>query len=466
MTMRLGMLAMLGLAPSWSCIDRGAFACEDDLACNSAAGGVCEPSGACSYPDDACPSHRRYGAYAGALSHTCVVDDEGTSAIVDVTSSTDPTVADASGSDDDGPDPIDMGCGDACPIPGGTELWSLTFTGDTPGDDRLSSVIASAGGDLFAAGMFSAQSPDALLVRVTVEGELVAQRVHDVEGHDDEMFGLLQGPDGTIWTCGRGNEANGTLRAWLGQFDVQLADDAPKSSVGIDHGVCRTIGIAGVATWIAAGDDTDYGHGSWMYRFAHWDAGNGSVTQTTPAVDDRWSATAADDDGGLLLAGVQAGDGVVARGDGTMLGTNVIEDRLSVRPQGLAARDGTIVVGGFENTVGQADRWIGAYGAEGMRWSWRARTAIPIGDEVESVAIDGTGAVIAAGFVADDVRRRWAMKLDSEGHELWSMTWPAEIDARDAIRDVVVLPDDGIVVVGEFTTPEAAQDAWIARLAP
>ena len=37
------------------------FACEEDSECSSLAGGQCEASGACSFPDEDCPSGRRYG---------------------------------------------------------------------------------------------------------------------------------------------------------------------------------------------------------------------------------------------------------------------------------------------------------------------------------------------------------------------------------------------------------------------
>jgi hypothetical protein len=49
-----------------------AFDCSDDSQCVAAAEGRCEPDGRCSYPDDACPSRRRYGEFAGDLSRTCV----------------------------------------------------------------------------------------------------------------------------------------------------------------------------------------------------------------------------------------------------------------------------------------------------------------------------------------------------------------------------------------------------------
>lgn len=57
-----------------------AFTCKDDDACEGAgAGGLCEPTGFCSLPDDDCPSGRRYGDYAGdGLAGECV-DVGGTS---------------------------------------------------------------------------------------------------------------------------------------------------------------------------------------------------------------------------------------------------------------------------------------------------------------------------------------------------------------------------------------------------
>lgn len=57
-----------------SACGNGAFACEDDDACEGAGqGGLCEPTGFCSLPDDACASGRRYGEYAGdGLAGQCV----------------------------------------------------------------------------------------------------------------------------------------------------------------------------------------------------------------------------------------------------------------------------------------------------------------------------------------------------------------------------------------------------------
>ncbi len=51
----------------------GAFACTDDSECEPGIGGRCEPSGFCSFPDDACDSGYRYGDHASdELARQCV----------------------------------------------------------------------------------------------------------------------------------------------------------------------------------------------------------------------------------------------------------------------------------------------------------------------------------------------------------------------------------------------------------
>lgn len=84
-----------------------AFACEQDDDCDaSRSGGVCEPSGFCSFPDPACPAGRRYGELAGdGLAGSCVEPDgatgsESTGTTITTTTTTTPsstTILDGSG---------------------------------------------------------------------------------------------------------------------------------------------------------------------------------------------------------------------------------------------------------------------------------------------------------------------------------------------------------------------------------
>lgn len=58
-----------------SCGGAAAFHCADDTQCAGADGsGICEPSGYCSFLDDACPTGRRYGARAPTgIAEECVL---------------------------------------------------------------------------------------------------------------------------------------------------------------------------------------------------------------------------------------------------------------------------------------------------------------------------------------------------------------------------------------------------------
>ncbi|HWB76452.1 MAG TPA: LamG domain-containing protein [Nannocystaceae bacterium] len=57
----------------------GRFSCEDDDQCAAdGVDGICEPTGACSFPDDACPSGRRYGDHGRSDLAGMCVDDGGT----------------------------------------------------------------------------------------------------------------------------------------------------------------------------------------------------------------------------------------------------------------------------------------------------------------------------------------------------------------------------------------------------
>ncbi len=65
---------------AFGCGRQETFECDADGDCAGVeAVGRCEPNGWCSFPDDTCPSKRRYGTHAGdGLASTCVPVDDGT----------------------------------------------------------------------------------------------------------------------------------------------------------------------------------------------------------------------------------------------------------------------------------------------------------------------------------------------------------------------------------------------------
>lgn len=80
----------------------GAFLCESDDACQQGSvSGLCQPSGYCSFPDDACPSGQRYGAHAGGSFAGACVDpsNEGTGSSSDGVGTTLPASTSTTGVD-------------------------------------------------------------------------------------------------------------------------------------------------------------------------------------------------------------------------------------------------------------------------------------------------------------------------------------------------------------------------------
>jgi hypothetical protein len=120
----------LALAPIVSSCAAGAFACSTDTQCNRV-GGVCQPNGWCSFPDDACPSGFRYGEHAGdGLAGTCVPDVSSDGSETSVSTGADTTSGLGSSGD-----------------PDDTTSAVSTSTSDTGGDEDSTSSTTGAPND-------------------------------------------------------------------------------------------------------------------------------------------------------------------------------------------------------------------------------------------------------------------------------------------------------------------------------
>ena len=97
--MRWAVVASLaGLGVGGACRGSTAFECATMQECDQGDdGGICQPTGFCSYPDGGCESGQRYGDLAGPLSNTCVpVDVGGTTGTGDTASASDPSIGESS----------------------------------------------------------------------------------------------------------------------------------------------------------------------------------------------------------------------------------------------------------------------------------------------------------------------------------------------------------------------------------
>ena len=118
------------------------FVCTQDSECTQEAGGRCEPSGSCSFPDLECPTGRRYGEAGNPqVAGQCVpASDIGSTGIVETdggsTSTTTGTTTSATGSTGASEESSSSGTGSTS----GTSMSDGSSTGSSTGDASSSST--------------------------------------------------------------------------------------------------------------------------------------------------------------------------------------------------------------------------------------------------------------------------------------------------------------------------------------
>ncbi|MCA9711673.1 MAG: protein kinase, partial [Myxococcales bacterium] len=146
---RFSMLLALALAATagvGACLRPGVFACESDASCISrGVQGVCEPSGFCSYPSDACESGQRYDEFAGAgLASTCTEPREDTST---GTSTGTGTTTDTDTDTDACPPPVDCEDHDGDGYGAGLDCLGPDCDDDNPAHADACVYVSPAGDD-------------------------------------------------------------------------------------------------------------------------------------------------------------------------------------------------------------------------------------------------------------------------------------------------------------------------------
>lgn len=464
----------IGLVAS-ACVSLDPYRCASDGDCVAASGsGRCEPTSYCSYPDDACDSGQRYSDLAGTLALTCTEPAGPATGDTSSSSGDSGTQGESeSGSGDmggsDGSD-SDTGCPPPC-TPGGTERWSLVLPGDEVGHDALLSLLALPGGDLVAGGYTQNATRDAWLMRLTTGGDIVTSRTFDADTDVDQATAIALSNDGDIWVCGRGDSTTG-FRAWIALFDATIGQ-TPLDEAFIAHDVCEEVGIAQSDAVVASG--REYGSAgpyAWTHRFPPW-APEGGTTwfQGGPDSTDGLRASVRTD-AAFLVGGSLDRRGVVFSMEGDAMGPMLVQTDGDGGVQGLAAADDWFVVAGFEDSASTLhEGWISARDeGGGERWTYRPAEPSATNDEYEAVTIDPVGDIVAVGFGGQGSIQRVVTKLSSEGEPKWSIVLPHHApeakNPEDIARDVVVLPDGDIVVVGQVTAADGTLDAWVARLSP
>ena len=488
-----GSLSVASAVGLWACGPASAFVCESPEQCGA---GVCEPSGYCSFPDDECPSGRRYGTFAGdGLANACVeLPDSSTGETSDSTTTTSTT--DDSGTNADGSSGIVAECGNGVPegpeecddgneiyadgcnpdcFESGSLIWELTHEGGATAQSLYDDVVLVDDEPIVTGWVQpEVQDRNGVLVRYDGDGGNLWSQTLDAEGDDDELDGIAT--DGaTVYATGASvgtdpMSGDPVERVWLvttaatGGLPVQFFGPPGE---GIDLAPTPNgVVIAGI---LAPNDER------WAGEF-------------TLTGEELFSATAGDMSTGELTEPVVAADGTIYAA-----GQRVVGDQRSFVVDQVTAMGLTTIAslsGPFDYAGAQAlaispagDLWAGGYvnaGADTAHRNWLVRRYRATGeiisedewtqpgsvesDEVEAITIDPAGDVIAGGFTAmTENLQMMVRKYAPDGSVRWTWTYDYGGD-KDVVRGVAAASDGTIFVVGEVTEESGQRVGWLGRL--
>ncbi len=234
-----------------SCVDLLPYQCADDGDCTSMDGGLCEADSYCSYPDDACPSGRRYSDLAGILSGKCAGTPPGGSGdTVDPTLGSDTsasTMSSGSGPDpdssgdiglpecgdgmvdddeecDDGNEQDGDGCNTDC-VRSGSIRWEATYAGSAGEDDRYFGLALTGADAVVTAGYIvnEAGNRDVLISRWPADGVDPTHVFHDAGTQSDAAEAVAYVDSGDVFICGVAG-GDPWVSRWTASLDTLTAE--------------------------------------------------------------------------------------------------------------------------------------------------------------------------------------------------------------------------------------------------
>jgi hypothetical protein len=500
---RLVLAAAPALLVVSACPSLDPFTCQGDDQCTLAADGVChEDEGACSYPDDTCPSSHRWSQTAGALAGTCVDEEPATTGIAS-TSSGAASSSDAASSSgslpaecgngavegdeecDDGDAPGCNACTADCHLAGQLR-WSATLDG-MGFTDFFDSAVVDPSGDVIVVGRAGSgpddEDQDRFVARYDAAGELRWTMHESTPGRDD-LNCVVLGPGGEVIAGGL-RTTGGVEEIWVGRYDEGVVEDLLAYG---DFELLATMGNTCMLTpdgRLVVGGTIDGGGAG----FERWDRlvlddalgaapepfviggpvalseardlvyslasrpdgavlAAGNVTRTAKAAADRWIASF-DAEGTWLGELVEGGAG---QGVEEVLGLAVDGDVV------YAVGSKVFNAGGTERT------WVAALAYDGLSIDWDVELPLDPPAVVVDVALDAQGNLVVAANLKDIGTRLVMLDPTAEGECQWMVEAPG---GAGRVGTVVVGPDGGLVIAGADTPDDTdATDALVASLSP
>ena len=502
-------MAVLGAHPRWlfvvalgsGCFQPDVYACVGDGSCDA---GTCEPTGFCSYPDDACDSGRRYSELAGdGLAGACVEPIAGTDGSSSSSSSGDattllPTSESSSTTEDDPSTGAPGVCGDGNVDPGeacddenldpgdgcspdcvvsGTILWEQFHADPFGADDAALALAILAPDDVVVAGNLqtAADTRVGFYARhAAADGELAwVETFDDVELPSDLASGIVVNASNDIIVGGGSGVWPSTTRAWVravGPGGDELWTVAPNlrslaclapnggGAIAAGSGIVST-GPDVYAAVVLSLREID-GAQQWRVPF--------------PAASS-FNAIARVGADNFLAATIPPGDMALVRGGESGL---VELDRIvgrfggEDRGQAVAVLGGTeaVALAGFIGTAAGNDWWLRAYD-ENVQERWtQTDTELPLAfsDEIEGLVFAPDGSIVVTGMLTRVDKDMWVARFDPAGEIVWSRVLPPEADnvGDDTGRAIAFTLDGSIAIAGERTRADGGRDAWVVKLVP
>lgn len=358
------------------------------------------------------------------------------------------------------------GCEADCTASPGEQLWSQTV--DAASEEDAARAVMVSEGTIFIAGSMETDGNDDAWLRVLqTDGELLED--HTIAYGDDEIgTALAVAPDGTVFVAGARTDSDSGLLLRRDAVGLVPLDSAPIEISAFNALASST--AEGFVVVTHAG-----GFGDFTATVRRYDPTGAVLGDLAQPEGVYVGATISGADGGTILGGGTFGDmgapgtvwlAALASDGGAQWNSSLESDAdTSMRVRGLAITgDGSIVgVGtrGSGNPMNDDDTgWIWWWSASGVPQSdgpldiggAQTRPAAVVAGE-HGLVVGGISVANDDGFVAG---------LALDGALQWGFQLAGDAGLEDRVTALAVVPDVGVVAVGQVTQFDTGPDAWIA----
>jgi len=367
-------------------------------------------------------------------------------------------------------------------------IWTRTYNGPANGDDEGYDIAVDGSGNVYIVGYETVPGEDRnIWVRkYDPDGNVLWTSSYDV-GRYDVGYGIAVDRFGDVYVTGR--EYDGWGDIWVRKYYTNGSVAWTRTYDGISglsdegHGIAVDEARNGyVVGYENAGSQWD---NIWVRKY---DTDGDIVwTRTYNALDngaDLGYGIAVDRNGNVYVIGsVQVsgeGDNIwVSKCDAggyvvwtrTYDGTGSLFD--SDRGQGIAVDgSGNVYVIGYEEAPREylsVNIWVRKYDSEGNEvWTKTYDDPENGSDTGYDIAVDGSGNVYVTGYAYKDYTEGyniWVREYDSEGNEVWTISYNGTADGDDYGQGIAVDASGNIYVTGFEYVAGEERNIWIRKYA-